>query len=379
MQRYREGSADGGHLRGAAVTMRGAQRRTGRTTTTTTTKLAVWVVAATTATAACSGGHRATAARHLPTPSTTAATSTVVSTRRYPFSGLPVPGGQAVRPALEVKIDNEAGARPQAGLDLADVVYEEIIEGGDTRFLAVFQSTVPPSVGPVRSVRPTDPLIVWPIGGLFAYSGGTAKFIGLLHQAPVQDVGAGAAGFAYARRPDRPSYHSLFASPARLWASLAPPPAPTTSRLFHFRPAGSAVANPGAAPVSHLDLVVGSDRVGYDWDVASRTWKRSEEGTPHVADDGAQIAPTTVIVQFVSYVASPGDFDPAHAPVFVAQLVGSGDAWFLSSGTLVRGRWWKPTPSAVISYTDAAGNPIAVLPGRTWVELAQTGAAAQVR
>src|SRR5690348_9771369 len=83
-----------------------------------------------------------------------------------PLTGLPDPGGVANhRPAITVKINN-TDARPQAGIDQADVVYEEVVEGGITRLAAIFNSHAPDKVGPVRSVRRTDQSIVWPVGGV---------------------------------------------------------------------------------------------------------------------------------------------------------------------------------------------------------------------
>ena len=144
---------------------------------------------------------------------------------------------RAARPALTVKIENEPGARPQSGLQAADLVYEEFIEGGDTRFVAVFQSTDADPVGSIRSVRPSDPLLVRPLGGLFSYSGGTAKFVAAVHSVSIVDVGVSADPGAYFQRPEKAPDHRLFSSTARLYAApgaaAAKPPPP----LFTFLPA----------------------------------------------------------------------------------------------------------------------------------------------
>jgi hypothetical protein len=86
------------------------------------------------------------------------------------------------------------------------------------------------------------------------------------------------------------------------------------------------------------------------------------------------LAFTTVIIQFVPYARTPYK-DPAHSPVDEAEVVGSGDAWILADGTLVRGTWTKPTIADVTAFTDAAGTPIAIPPGRTWITLAPLNAA----
>src|SRR5438309_8082921 len=94
----------------------------------------------------------------------------------WPLSGV-ASGPVTARPALAVKIENSIDARPQTGLNSADLVYEEVVEGGITRFCAVFQSTVPPQVGPVRSVRPMDASIAGPLHGILAFSGGVRPYI----------------------------------------------------------------------------------------------------------------------------------------------------------------------------------------------------------
>ena len=100
-------------------------------------------------------------------------TTTTAAPVIAPLTGLPDPTGESPsRPAVTVKIDNTRTRPPQYGIDQADVVYEEVVEGGITRLAAIFNSHAPDRVGPVRSVRKTDQSIVWPIGGIFAYSGG---------------------------------------------------------------------------------------------------------------------------------------------------------------------------------------------------------------
>ena len=322
----------------------------------------------------CSGGPHA----KVSAPKTTATlppTTTLPPT--FPLTGMAVgTSGLAHRPALVVKVENAPESRPQSGLDVADVVYEEVVEGGISRFLAVFQSSDADVVGPVRSVRPTDPDLVRPIGGLFAYSGGTEKFIDLLHQAGVHDVGFDVLDRAYYRRKGRPSPHNLYSSTRKLY-DQATPSDKAPPQLFQFLRPNASLPPAGAMAANHLGLTLGNlSHLQWDWDVTTGGWKRSEEGTPHLLDGGAQVQATNVVVQFVSYRDSPGDFDVNRAPVPRADLVGSGDAWVLSGPQLVKGHWTKSAPDAVISYTDASGAPLALTPGHTWIELAPVGAPA---
>jgi DUF3048 family protein len=284
-----------------------------------------------------------------------------------PLTGRPDPTGIARhRPALAVKIENTPDARPQAGLDTADVVYEEQVEGGITRFWAVFNSMTPGDVGPIRSVRAMDPNIVTPLGGIAAYSGGTAANETLIREAPITWIDETNAGTAYYRRTDRAAPHNLYGRAAILWQRPARPVPPPP--LFHYtdqppahRGSPAAVVTLGFAPPY---------TVTYTYHAATRTWRRSYGTTPHRAASGRPVAPTNVIIQFVTYDAG-GD----------ALLVGDApdqQAWVLTDGTITTGRWSKPDPATPTRYTDASGAPITLRPGRTWVELLPAGASVGV-
>lgn len=288
----------------------------------------------------------------------------------FPLTGLAVSDAATVgRPAATVKIENHPASRPQAGLDAADVVFEAVVEGGQTRFLAVFHSTDTDSAGPIRSVRPSDPAVVTPFGGIVAYSGGIPRFVEAMRATGLQNFDENATD-VLRRRRDRAAPHNLYTSTEALYAKASDgsPPPP----FAQFLKPGEAFAPPGATPVTHLSLNVGTTPVDYDWDPASGSWKRAVDGRPHTVESGTQLAPTTVIVQFVSYQAT-GEVDTTGAAVSEAQVTGSGEAVILAGGVMVPARWSKPSASAMTTWTDAAGAPISLVAGRTWVELPATG------
>ncbi|MDQ6726154.1 MAG: DUF3048 domain-containing protein [Actinomycetota bacterium] len=326
--------------------------------------------------AACGGGTKKVAT--APTTTVPLVTTTTLPPVA-PLTGLPLTDpAKLKRPALGVKIDNAPAARPQSGLDVADVVYEEVVEGGATRFLAIFQSTDADPVGPVRSVRPSDPDIVAAYGALFAYSGGTPKFIDLLRATPgVTDLGVDkldeGAGKPYYRRAGRVKPDDLYTSTANIYAK-APAGTRAPARFADFQSAGQPFAAAGTTPAANLTVTVGMTTATFDYDQASSTYRRSG-----LVDGPGVVAPANVVVQFTTYQPSPGDTDVNGTPVEKAVTVGSGDAIILAGGMAVRGKWSKPSATAYTTYTDAAGAPIKLLPGRTWVELARTGAAATTR
>jgi hypothetical protein len=306
------------------------------------------------------------------TTTTAAPTTSTAPPPIAPLTGLPDPSGQSLqRPALSVKVENTPDARPQAGLDQADVVYEEVVEGNITRFLAIFNSTVPQTVGPIRSVRQQDPDIVWPIGGIFAYSGGTLDEVNAINAAPVHAVDEDAATPSGAMernapgQPTRIAPHNLYGHGPQLFAlggqPVPPPP------LFQYLPQGAPPLTGDHVNSFHVGFADGYDPT-YTWDAGSGTWKRSLDGSPSTVVGGNQIAPTNVIVQFVEY-----------PQVSDAQTVGSGDAWIFTDGTLRVGKWVRPDHSQPAQYYDATGAPLLLRPGRTWVELLPVGSGVDVQ
>ncbi len=321
------------------------------------TGIAIGVVAATSG-----GGSKA--ATTTTTTTTIPATTTTVAVPTAPLTGLPDPSGASLtRPALSVKVENTPDARPQAGIDQADVVYEEVVEGNITRFVTIYNSTVPPVIGPVRSVRAEDPDIVWPIGGIFAYSGGAQVNVDAINAAPVHAVDEDGAGAAMQRnepsQPPRQAPHNLYGLGPALFAlggkPVPPPP------LFQYFIAGAPRATGQGVLGMHIGFQAGYDP-SYTFDGATDTWKRFLDGQPSTVVGGAQIAPANVVVQFTPYT---GEAE--------GQTVGSGDVWVFSDGTVRVGKWNRPDKTQPARYVDNNGVPILLRPGRTWVELLPVG------
>jgi hypothetical protein len=302
------------------------------------------------------------------TTTTTVAPTTTTTTLppTYPLTGRPLDDqGRAARAAVAVKIDNIADSRPQAGVGAADVVYEEFTEGV-TRFIVVYHSQDAGVVGPVRSVRPADPVIVSPLGGVFGFSGGSPGAEALAREAPLTLVTEGDLAVMY-RRPGRVAPHNLYTSTEGLW-SRVPAEAGSPRKFAEFLREGQSFAGAGATPVSSIHLVPAQYvTAAYDWDAASGTWLRSTDGSPHLLEEG-RIAPTTVIIQWTEYVFFVDDYT-----VMYPEVVGSGDAWVYANGSQVLGTWSKPTPDAVTTFTDSSGAPIVLPPGQTWVHMVAPG------
>ena len=303
--------------------------------------------------ASCGSGSGRSTEPTASTTATTAAPQEVVA----PLNGLPTADAAvASRPAVTVKIENTRAARPQFGLEHADVVFEEVVEGGITRLAAVFQSVLPPVIGPVRSVRRTDAGIVTPLQGVFVYSGGAAYAVASISKAPVVLVDETRAGSAMFRDRSRRAPHNLFARGpllvGRAPGAVGPPPA-----LFDYGAPSGRPAN--SATVGFHGIYA----VHWQYDPASRRWLRSIFGRPDVAASGVRLGATNVVVEAVQYQGGAGVIGAE------AELVGQGRVWVLSAGQVTVGTWRRSSASDPGQLIGTDGTPIVLAPGPTWVEL----------
>lgn len=290
-----------------------------------------------------------------------------------PLSGRPIDDATAARAAVSIKVDNSPSGRPQAGLEKADLIVEEKVEGGVTRFIAIYQSQESELVGPIRSLRTTDRPVVSAFRGVFAFSDGVAFTLNRLKGAPVVTVTErdDAAAFVHPKGRRRP--FATFAATARLrreaGAEAQPPAA-----AFPFLAEGEAFAPSGAAPAAKASIDYGGSTSGsFEWDAATGTWLRSSNSRPHLLVDGERLAFSNVIIQKVPY-RKVGYNDSSKHPVEEAVVVGQGEAIVLSGGKQAKVKWAKASPEAMTTFTDATGAPVKLVAGPTMIALAPTSA-----
>lgn len=289
-----------------------------------------------------------------------------------PLTGLPITDPEAAqRPALVVKIDNGPPARPQSGLNQADIVYEENVEQ-ITRFAAVYHSQLPDPVGPIRSGRTQDIELLGSLNRpLFAWSGGNSAVTAAVRRSDLRDIGAlseyGSGG--YFRSSSRRAPHNLYAPAPKLMA-LAPDDAGAPPAQFVFRTMADL---PSGDPVSSVRLSMDGVRVEWTWDATTSMFQRSQGGAAHVGSDGERLDAHNIVVLFVNYRASAAD---SRSPEAVT--LGSGTGWVLSDGRWTAATWSRSDRLEPITLTDDNGRPVALTPGRTWVELVRTGKGAVV-
>jgi hypothetical protein len=322
---------------------------------------------------ATSGGGDDDEAAPPPPPSTTTTSTTAPPVS--PLTGLPADPALLARPAIIVKVDNTPAALPlQEGVDRADVVVVEQVEGGVTRMAAVFQSQNA-APGPIRSARTSD-LAIAPSFGvpLFTNSGGNGGVLASVRASrALVDTGIDSRGASavFNRNQRGTGVHRFFVPIEQLYAireGQGTPPAP----LFAFRAAGQPAAGD---PANGVDVAYsrGGTHVHYQWDGTG--WARSQDGRVHqMAHAGPKIVPANVIVMSTPYRFS-GYVDSAGNPSPEAVLTGGGEALVFTGGHLIHGSWRGIDQGGRLSFVDPAGQPVALGPGQTFIELAPPGAA----
>lgn len=298
-----------------------------------------------------------------------------------PLTGLRV-SAVLKRPALTVKIENSPAARPQSGLGRADIVVEELVEGGITRYAALFQSRDPGTLGPVRSLRNVDASIAAPTRGLLAFSGAAGVVHRIVQRAPVQLLSPTEAADAFRRTSSRKAPHNLYAGAGTLWAHAdsrhQAPPMPYLPFAADAAAAGTAAGNPASKPAQSVALTFSpSERPSWTFQPSSGTWLRSEGSKPATAADGSRLAADNVLVLTVR-TRDAGYKDPVGNPVPETVLTGSGRLTVLTGGRQVSGTWHKASRDSRLTFTGADDRPLPIAPGRSWLELVPTSGSIQI-
>jgi hypothetical protein len=322
---------------------------------------------------ACSPDAPSTASSTSSSPSPT---PTPPPTFPWPLTGV-LTENPVDRPALAVKVENSVDARPQTGLGAADMVWEEVVEGGITRYVAVYHSTLPAEIGPVRSVRPMDPAIAAPLHGLFAFSGGQPVFVSAVQAAGLRVLSQDAGADGFHRLSTRRAPHNVYADPQALLAQADADHQHSPAGQFVFavapeQPTALAAGTPAAGVQLTLS---GVSHPQWTWSAPDGAWLRAEGTTPAVEADGTRLRATNVVVLRVAVVNTRYS-DPAGNPVPETQMVGTGEALVATGGHTVAATWTKNSIADPVLLAGADGMPITLAPGNTWVELVpnRTGA-----
>ena len=312
-----------------------------------------------------------------PTASPTAEPSPTAATVA-PLDGLPTDPALANRLPLAVMIDDNVIARPQSGFNAASIVYQAPADGGEDRYMLVFQEMDAPDIGPVRSGRPYFVYWAAEYRSAFAHYGGDEKtlkkVIPPITNKLIYNLDAlFGSGSAFHRIRSRKAPHNAYTSTADLYATANAKRYPTsmvgglTNRLFADdapdadRPAKGSITIP-----------YGRGATGYTYVRATNSYLRSIAGKPHIDPmDKKQVVARNVVVLFMAYSIDP-DSERGHARPVLAQI-GKGTAWVFRDGLIIKGTWKKADQGALTRFFDAAGKEITLVRGRTFIQVVASG------
>jgi hypothetical protein len=291
--------------------------------------------------------------------------SSASAVARWPLTGQVAPR-PPTETALSVKIDNAPAARPQSGLNQADLVFECLVEGGMSRFLAVYQSHPAAEIGPIRSARPVDGALLRALrGGIFAYSGAADGEIAPAKAYSTSFLLSNDEDSApFTRLSSRSAPQNVFSSTVRLRAEAARRSAHPRlpGALFSY---GAVVA--GSPVARRLSVVIGG-AASASWAYDGASYLRSENGSRHLLANGQQVRATNVVVLRVQ-VTHSGIMDAAGNEDPFVLAYGSGAAEFYRNGVVERGRWSRPAVTDGYRFTSAGGKALTLASGNSWVEL----------
>jgi Protein of unknown function (DUF3048) N-terminal domain/Protein of unknown function (DUF3048) C-terminal domain len=298
-------------------------------------------------------------------PNTPGATPTTVGAL-CPLTGVPASGNSVPqRPALAVKVDNYPQARPQSGLDQADIVFEEPVEGGITRLVAVFQCQSPALIGPIRSARAVDaPILDQLSRPILIHAGGINPVLALLQNANLIDDNVFFHGAIVKSIPGRYAPYDTYVAAAAAWG-LNPSDTKPPAALFTY-----SSTSPAGTPVTSVHIpFTGTNNTLWTWNAASGHWLLSYSGKPATVANGGQIATTNIVVQTVHVTYGPWLENNVGGLEVQSQMTGSGPLTVLRNGVAITGTWHRATLNDPTTLTASDGSSIALQPGQTWVEM----------
>ncbi|MCD6518380.1 MAG: DUF3048 domain-containing protein [Anaerolineae bacterium] len=286
-----------------------------------------------------------------------------------PLTGLQVSDPSLLRRrVLAVRIGNDPQIRPQEGLSLADVVFEEIMDGWTlTRFTALYLGSDAERIRPIRSARLSSLAIAPQYDAALVHSGASDKIRWLISQAKFVDLDQYFHPEPYGILKGYDWRGRMYTSTSKIHEYLRKKgwerETPIKGYVFDPTPPRGKPAQKIHIPYPKLCVV--------DWtyDADQGRYLRYVQGKPHL--DGLtkkQIAADNVIIFYTEHKKTDIVEDSLGSTAIDIVLQGSGRAQICRDGVVIEGIWKSLSPNEPIQYFNKEGNPIPLRPGRTWIQ-----------
>jgi hypothetical protein len=268
----------------------------------------------------------------------------------------PLTGGEvSENEVIVAKVENIAAARPQVGLNQADIIFVQEVEGAQTRLIAVYHSRFPKRLGPIRSARSTDVQLL-PLFGKpgLVYSGANPSVQRKIDNASIVPIQRST------RDTRRVAPHNVFVDLDNVAKSTKLAKATSIGWIFND-------LAPRAAAARAVKVRVGHDT--FDFRYASGRYTVRWNGSRYADGDSGAIAKADNVVIMKVRNHADGNHDVRGAPSVQSDTVGTGPVTIYRDGRRIEGRWQRAKASAPLHFSDKFGDLIALKPGRTWVAL----------
>ncbi|HKJ55538.1 MAG TPA: DUF3048 domain-containing protein [Nitriliruptoraceae bacterium] len=300
------------------------------------------------------------------TPPTPTPTPTPTPQQRMPLTGEPVDDARLDQPVMAVKIDNTPAAFPHTAIERADVVYEQVVEGGLTRLVPLFHSDIPDVIGPIRSARLMDVDLLSPFTPMLVFAGGRPEVASALADSGAIGMVSDRGGAPFFRDRSRSSPHNLYVDgPAVYEVGATREEVGPVSTSFEFGDPPQ-----GGSELDSLDIAMTYwQTTSWNWDAEDEVYRRFTRGDPYqVTGDGRVGAANVLVVLTTVSQLRSGD------PYMQTELIGEGGAVLLRDGRRYDIRWRKADTESHMEFVYADGTPVPLAVGQTWVHLAPIGA-----
>lgn len=280
-----------------------------------------------------------------------------------PLTGREVPDEASTKRAITaIMIENSPAARPQSGLQGAEITYEAIAEGGITRFLNLYQQSKPGLIGPVRSLRPyyVDWLAPWQAS--VAHVGGSKRSLDEIRNGKYRDIDQFFNGGSYWRSTDRWAPHNVYTNFEKLDAlNSAKGYIESTPPAIKRAPTSAKSPKPNATNIS-VTMSGATYNSSWIYNPEANNYQRSQAGAPHLDREAGQITSDIVVIlkMQMNLVQEDGWRENYNSS-------GEGTAIIFQNGTVHEVTWRKPATADQLSFIGADGKDFLLSPGKLWI------------
>lgn len=291
---------------------------------------------------------------------------------KAPLTGVYVKEEKLGQRPIVAMLDNHYGARPQAGLKDADIIYEILAEGNITRYMAVFQSTMPENLGPIRSARPYYISRALEYDPYYVHVGGSEqakKDIRNLNMADIDGLSSGSNVFWRTKHKRIP--HNMYSN-AQAIIKEGNRKGHRTEVTYDSLNYKDELQVLSGESCTGLDIIylqpTNRDKdgyhVGFTYDEGKKLYERLVNNKPYGDEiDGSTLMTTNIIVQYASHKVLDNEGRLAVG------FIGSGKGYYISAGEKIGITWEKKDRRGLTRYYDKSGSELVLNPGKTWIQV----------